>query len=106
MPSKNEADYSMRPVKKYLVPAPLLWHRDGSSLGCRGLRRDGICQTLREGRPHSAPERQFKLRAAQFRVHLLEDIGGPSHTNTFVYTVLAHQHIDNDSLARAADEML
>ena len=85
------------------MPAPLLLDRDGSPLGRRGLRGDGVCRTVRKGRPHGAPKGLINLPMREVWVHLLKDFDRPRHADAFVYSILPHKNINDHLLAPSVE---
>jgi len=93
-------------ANNYLVIAPLLGRRDGRPLGSRGLSCDGVGHARGMGRPHRASKRLVELQAGLLGAHLLEDIEGPTHADALIASILADEHVDNDSLLLGADGRL
>ena len=85
-----------------LVPAILLGHRDSRPLGGRVLHCDEVRQSLGVNRPHRAQKGLVELFTGVLGVHFLQNVNGPTHAHTLVYTVFADEHVgDNFSSAAA-----
>ena len=89
-----------------VLPAPLLYRRDGSSCGRRGQRRNWISQAVLGARQYGAPKGSVELRAGAIGAHLLKDVEGFTHASALVCAVFADEHFHNDSFRREVDNTL
>ena len=81
-------------------------HRDSRPLGGRVLHCDEVRQSLGVNRPHRAPKGLVELFAGVLGMHFLQNVNGPTHAHTLVYTVFADEHVGDDFCTSTANNRL